>query len=69
MMIPTANLGTTTWRGKGKLRLLLKSFKKFEREGQKSIAYIESASTHFGSKVCSANPEVSLVLISDELHH
>lgn len=33
------------------------------------IAYIQSASTHFGSKLCSANPEVSLVLVSDELHH
>lgn len=32
-------------------------------------SYIQTASPHFGSKVCSASPEVSLVLVPDELHH
>lgn len=31
--------------------------------------YIQTASTHFGPKVCPANPEVSLVFVADEFHH
>lgn len=31
--------------------------------------HIQTASPHFGSKVCSASPEVTLVLVPDELHH
>lgn len=55
--------------GRGKFKITLKIISKFKGKGQEGIAYVESASTHFGSKVCSANPEVSLVLVSDELHH
>lgn len=69
MMIPTANLGTTTWMEGGHFKMTTKILGIIFKERQKGITYIESASTHLGSKVCSAHPEVSLVLVSDELHH
>lgn len=46
-----------------------KVWEKKEEKSRDFRSYIQTASPHLGSKVCSAGSEVTLVLLPDELHH